>query len=191
MDRGAWQATVYGVARVRHNWATKHTPHTNRHKDRTGICLSPKRTKYLSLKNYFELMNTNQILYDKIKKQYLNCTTLCNPMDSSIPSLRVHHKLLEFTQTRVHWVSDAIQPSHPLSSPSPPTFSLSQHQGFFKSGGQSIGVSASTSVLPMNIQGWFPLWWTGWISWQSKGISRVFPYTTVQKHQFFGAQLSL
>ena len=61
----------------------------------------------------------------------------------------------------------------------------------FASSGQSIGVSASTSVLPMNIQGWFPLGCTGWISLQSKGLSRVFSNTTVQKHQFFGAQLSL
>ena len=62
---------------------------------------------------------------------------------------------------------------------------------FFTSGGQSIGVSASTSVLPMNIQDWFPLGWTGCISLQSKGLSRVFSNTTVQKHQFVGAQLSL
>ena len=61
----------------------------------------------------------------------------------------------------------------------------------FTSGGQHIGVSASTSVLPMNIQGWFPLGWTGWISLQSKGLSRVFSNTTVQKHQFFSYQLSL
>ena len=62
---------------------------------------------------------------------------------------------------------------------------------FFASGGQSIGVSASASVLPMNIQDRFPLGWTGWISLQSKGLSRVFPNTTIQKHQFFRAQLSL
>ena len=62
---------------------------------------------------------------------------------------------------------------------------------FFESGGQSIEVSASTSVLPMNIQGWFPLGWNGWISLLSKGLSKVFSNTTVQKHQFFGAQLSL
>ena len=62
---------------------------------------------------------------------------------------------------------------------------------FFASGGQSIGVSASVSVLPMNIQGWFPLGLTSWISLLSKGLSRVFSNTTVQKHQFFGAQLSL
>ena len=93
-----------------------------------------------------------------------------------------------------HWISDAIQPSHPLSSPSPPAFNLSQQQvfqmsQFFASGGQNIGVSASVSVLPMNIQDWFPLGWTGWISLQSKGLSRVFSNTTVQKHQFFSTQL--
>ena len=70
----------------------------------------------------------------------------------------------------------------------PGSFSISQ---FFTTGGQSIGVSASASVLPMNIQNWFPLGLIGWISLQSKGLSRVFFNTTVQKHQFFGAQLSL
>ena len=62
---------------------------------------------------------------------------------------------------------------------------------FFTSGGQSIGVSASTSVLPLNIQDWLPLGWTGWISLQSKELSRVFSNTTVQKYEFFGTQLSL
>ena len=122
--------------------------------------------------------------------------TLCEPMDRSMPGLPVHHQLLEFTQTNVHWVGDAIQPSHSLLSPSPPALNLSQHQGLFKcqlfaSGGQRIGVSASTSVLPMNIKDWPPLGWTGWVSLQSRGFSRVFSNTTVQKHQFFGAQLSL
>ena len=124
-----------------------------------------------------------------------SCPTLCDPMDCSMPGLPVHCQLLEFTQTLVCWISDAIQPSHPLSSPSPPAFTLSQ-QGLFQwvsssftSGGQSIGVSAS--ALSINIQDWFPLGWTGWISLQSKGLSRVFSNTTVQKHLFFGAQLSL
>ena len=72
----------------------------------------------------------------------------------------------------------------------PPSGSFQMSQ-FFTSGGQSIGVEASTSVLPMNIQDWFPSGWTGWISLQSKGLSRVFSNTTVQKHQFFSAQLSL
>ena len=73
------------------------------------------------------------------------------------------------------------------SFPASRSFQMSQ---LFPSGGQSTGVSASTSVLPMNIQDWFPLGWTSWISLQSKGLSRVFSNTTVQKHQFFGAQLS-
>ena len=73
------------------------------------------------------------------------------------------------------------------SFPASGSFQMSQ---FFTSGGQSVGVSASTSLLPMNIQDWFPLGWTGWISLQSKGLSRVFSNTTVQKHQFVGAQPS-
>ena len=157
--------------------------------------------------------------------------------------LPVYHQLLESTQL-IHWVGDAIQPSHPLSSSSPPppmpsilffiylkifflfvvdfvihwnetamglhvfpipippptslstplplglsgSFPMSQ---FFPSGGRSIGVSASISVLPMNIQDWFPLGWAGWISLLSKELSRVFFNTTIQKHQFFGTQLSL
>ena len=82
---------------------------------------------------------------------------------------------------------------HPLPLP-PPFFPASgsfQMSQFFSSGGQSIGVSASTSVLPMNVQDWFPLGWIGWISLHSKGLSRVFSNTTVEKHQFFSAQLSL
>ena len=126
-----------------------------------------------------------------------SCLTLCDPMGCSTPGFPVLQQLLELAQTHVHWVSDAIQPSYPLSSPSPPASNLSQHQGFFPrsqffaSGGQSIAVLASTSVHPMNTQDWFPLGWTNWISLQSKGLSKVFSNTTVQKHQFFGAQLSL
>ena len=128
-----------------------------------------------------------------------SCPTLCDPMDCSIPGFPVHHHLPKFTQIHVHRVSDAIQPLHPLSSPSHPTFNLSilaasgsfLMNQLFTSDGQSIGVSASASVLPMNVQGWFPLEWTGWISLQSKTLSRVFSNTTVWKHQFFGVPLSL
>ena len=77
--------------------------------------------------------------------------------------------------------------SCPQSLPASGSFQMSQ---LFASGGQSIGVSASVSVLPMNTQDWSPLGWTGWLSLQSKGLSRVFSNTTVQEHQFFGAQLS-
>ena len=130
--------------------------------------------------------------------QLLSCVQLfVTPgRNCSMPDFLIPHQLLEITQTHVHWVGDAIQPSHPLSSSSPPapksvlawgSFPVSQ---FFTSGGQSVGVPASTSVLPMNIQDWYPLGWTGWISLQSKGLSRVFSNTTVQKHQFFSAQPS-
>ena len=87
-----------------------------------------------------------------------SCWTLCNPTDYSTPGFPVHHQLSEPTEMHVHSIGDAIQPSHPLLSPSPPAFNLSQHQSpflvsqLFASGGQSIGVSASASVLPMNIQ---------------------------------------
>ena len=84
--------------------------------------------------------------------------------------------------------SSVISSSRPQSFPASGFFQMSQ---FFAKGGQIIGVSASASVLPMNIRDWFPLGWTGWISLQSKGLSRVFSNTTVQKHQFFAAQLSL
>ena len=92
------------------------------------------------------------------------------------------------------WCNPTISPSvvpflsHLQSFPASRSFPMSQ---LFASGSQSIGVSASTSVLPMNIQDWFPLGWTGWISLKSKGLWRVFSNTTVQKHQFFSAQLSL
>ena len=122
-----------------------------------------------------------------------SCPTVRNPMDRSTPGLPIHCQLPEFIQTHLHWVSDAIQLCHPLWSPSPPAFNLSQHQmsQLFASAGQIIGVSASTSVLPVNTQDWFPLGWTCWIFLQSKGLSRVFFNTRVQKHQFFSAQLSL
>ena len=101
---------------------------------------------------------------------------LCNPMNRSTSGLPVHHQLPELTQIHVHWVDDAIQSSHPLSSPSPPAFNLSRHQSFpvnqfFASGGQSIGVSASASVLPMNIQDWFLWGWTGLNSLQQLQVS--------------------
>ena len=123
------------------------------------------------------------------------CLTLRDPMNRSMPGLPVHHQLPEFTQTcpLSRWCHPAISPSIipfsscPQSFPAPEYFQMSQ---LFASSGQSIGVSASTSVLPMNIQDWSALGWTSWISLQSKELSRVFSNTTVQKHQFFGTQLS-
>ena len=121
-----------------------------------------------------------------------SCPTLCDPMNCSTPGLPVHQQLPEFTQTHVHWVSDAIQPSHPLSSPSPPALNLSQHQGLIKwvssaSGGQSIEVSASTSVLPMNTQDWSFQW-----IWNSSSVNwdlYLFPWCSEQKESYL-VQLS-
>ena len=138
------------------------------------------------------LVGINSVQFSSVTQ---SCPTLYDSMNCSMPGLPVHHQLPEFTQTHVHWVGDAIQPSHALSSPSPPAPNLSQHQSLFQWvnsawGGQSTGVSALASVLPKNTQDWSPLGWTEWISLQPKGLSRVFSNTTVQKHQFFGAQLS-
>ena len=115
------------------------------------------------------------------------CPTLCDPMKHSTPGLPVHHHLPEFTQTHVHRVGDAIQPfsSCPQFLPASEFFPMSE---LFAWGGRSTGVSASASFLPKSTQGWWSLEWTGWISLQSKGLSRVFSNTTVQKHQFFGTQ---
>ena len=113
------------------------------------------------------------------------CPTPCNPMDCSTPGLPVHHQLLELAQTHVPEVSDTIQPSISSSVPFsclqsfPASGSFPVNQ-FSASGGQSIGVSASASVLPVNLQDCFPLGWTGWICLQFKGLSRVFSNTTVQ-----------
>ena len=125
-----------------------------------------------------------------------SCPLPCNPMDCSTPGFPVHHQLLEFTQTHVHWVSDAIQPAHPplplLLLPSVfPSIRVFSFESTLRIRGPKYGVSVSASVLPMNIQGWFPLGWIDWISLLSKGLSRVFSNTTVQKHQFCSAQLSL
>ena len=121
-----------------------------------------------------------------------SCPTLCDPMNHSTPGLPVHHQLPEFTQTHVHRVGNVIQPSHSLSSPSPPAPNPSQHQGLFQWVSLRIRWpkywSFSFSISPSNEQpGLMSLGWTGWISLQSKGLSRVFSNTTVQKHPFFNA----
>ena len=136
------------------------------------------------------------MISDQIRSVAQLCLTLCDPMNCSTPGLPVHHQLPEFTETHVHWVCDAIQTSHPLSSPSPPAPNPSQHQSLFHWVNSSHEVAkgqerwALASFLPKKSQGWSPSEWTGWISLQSKRLSRVFSNTIVQKHQFFGAQLS-
>ena len=122
------------------------------------------------------------------------CPTLCDLVDGITPGFPVYHQLAELTQTPVlsWWCHPTILSSVPhffsclQSFPASGSFPVSR---LFTSGGQTIGASAS--ALPMNIQGWFPLGLTGFISLQSKGLSRVFSSTTIWKHQFFGAQSSL
>ena len=129
-----------------------------------------------------------------------SCPTLCNPMNHSMPGLPVHHQLPEFTQTHVHWVGDAIQPSHPLSSPFPPAFNLSQHQSFSNESVLSIRCpkywSFSFSISPSSEYSGlisFRMHWLDLLA--AQGTLKSFWdhsfWTTVQKHQFFGTQLSL
>ena len=124
-----------------------------------------------------------------------SCPTLCDPMDCSTPGFPVFYYLLKFAQTHVYWVvmsSNHLIFWHPLLLlpsiiPASGSFPMSH---LFTSGGQSIGVSASASVLPINIQNWFLLGLNGLIL-LSKGFSRDFSKITIQRHQFFGAQPSL
>ena len=148
----------------------------------------------IEIQKYYNKLSfhTNQ---NQIRSVTHSCPTLCDPMNRSMTGLPVRHQLPEITQTHIHWVSDAIQPSHPLSSPSPLALNLFQHQSLFQWvnsawGGQNTGVSALASFLPKKSQGWAPSEWTGWISLQTNGLSRVFSNAIVQKHQFFGAQPS-
>ena len=120
-----------------------------------------------------------------------SCPTLCDPMNRSTPGLPVHHQLPEFTQTHVHWVGDAS--SHLilcrpllLLPPIPPSIRVFSSES-------ALSMSFSFNISPSNEHPgliWSPLGGTGWMSLQSKGLSRVFSSTTVQKHQFFGTELS-
>ena len=166
---GAWKATIHGVAKSwtwLSNWTT--------------IATSKKVVEELGAKASVQFSSVAQL-----------CLTLCDPMDCSTPGLPgAYLNSCPLSQWCHPTISFSVLPfsSCLQSFPASGSFQMSQ---LFASGGQSIGVSASASVLPMNIQDWYPLGWTGWISLPSKGFSRVFSNTTVQKHQFFGAQLSL
>ena len=185
---------------MQYAWKCKKTIKTERER------LKKKKMKQTN-QNQIKL-SVNSRTTTKKKKMYCNvsiqfssvthsCPTLCDPMNCSTPGLPVHHQLPEFTQTYTHRVGDAIQQSHPLSSPSPPALNPSPHQDLFKWVSSSREVA---KVLEFQLQHepfqWIPrtdllLGWAGWISLQSKGLSRVVFNTTVQKHQFFSAQLSL
>ena len=139
----------------------------------------------------------------KLKKEIIQftsviqwCPTLCDSMDCSTPGFPVHHWLPGFTQTHFHWVSDAIQPSHPLLSPSPNAFNLSQHQDLFQGVCSShqvakvLGFQFSMSP-PNEYSGLTSFRMDCWMSLLSKGLSRVLSNTTVKKHKFFSTQVAL
>ena len=150
----------------------------------------PVYQKFTTLIPYFH--NKEPICYCSVAQ---SCPTLCDPMDCSVPGFPVLHHLTEFAQTHLHWVGDAIQPSHPLSSPSSPVFNLSQPQGLFQWVISSYHVA---KVLELQLQHQSFQWifrvdflkLSGLIL-QFKRLSRVFSSTTVRKHQFFSSQPSL
>ena len=156
------------------------------------LCLLSNSWKLFILDKTFFFLQSVQFS----SVQSLNCVWHWDPTDCSTPGLPVpsatpgvYSNSCPLSQWCHPTISSSIVPfsSCPQSFPASGSFQMSQ---LFTSGGQSTGVLASASVLPMNIQDWFPLRWTGWISLQSKGLSRVFSNTTVQKHQFFGTQPS-
>ena len=154
MDRETWRAAIHGVANSRtqlSNWTELNERNQRRHKQterysmflgrKNQYCENDSTTKhnlqihcdpYQITSGTFHRTRTKNFTIFQFSSVTQSCLTLCDPMDCSTPGLPVLHQLLEFTQIHVLWVSDAIQPSHPLSSPSPPAFNLSQHQGLFK-----------------------------------------------------------
>ena len=135
--------------------------------------------------NFSSVQFSHSVMSDSLRPHELQHTRPPCPS----PTPRVHPKPCPLSQWCHPNISSSVFPfsSCLKSFPASGSFPMSQ---LFSSGGQSIGVSASASVLQMNTQDWFPIGWTGWISLQSKGLSRVFSSTTVQKHQFFSTQLS-
>ena len=153
-------------------------------------CIFNIYVSYLPLATSF-LKADDCLISCSVARLYL---TLCDPMNCNTTGFSVHHYLPEFAQTHVHWVSDAIQPSHSLSPLSPLALNFSRHQGLFQRVSSSHQVAKVLelqlqSFQWMNLQGWFPLGLNGLISLLSKGLSRVFSSTTIQKHQFFALSL--
>ena len=140
MDREAWHAAVHGFTK---SW-TRLSNWTEPSRKPLIVWITANCGKFLMTWEYQEMWPACWEIFMQVRKQELEldmeqqfssvaqlCPTLCDPMNHSMPGLPVHHQLLESTQTHVHWVSDANQPSHPLSFPSPPALNLSQHQGLF------------------------------------------------------------
>ena len=182
MDWEAWHTAVHGVAKSwtwlsELNWTEQIQRMSQGCKCLTR--LTPTHTSYDNKISQKVTVSWKNISYSKISSVQSLSGFWLLACSNSCPSSQWCHPT----------ISSSVFPfsSHLQSFPAAGSFQMNQ---FFASGGQSIGVSASASVLPMNIQDWFPLGFTGWISLKSKGLSRVFFNMTVQKHQFFGTQLS-
>ena len=171
MDREAWRAVVHGVAKSQtllSDWTELNC--------RWYVCRCQRRS---------QLLSSHSVVSDCLRLHELQHARLPCPS----PTPRAYPNSCPLSQRCHSTISSYVIPfsSCLQSFPASGFFQMSQ---LFTSGSQSIGVSASTSFLPMNTQDWSPLGWTGWISLQSNGLSRVFSNTSVQKHQFFGTQLS-
>ena len=174
MDRGAWQAAVSGVTKSQ-TWISNYTAAVE---FKNGDCVESSVRKSV-------------VFFSRWVHAWL-----CDPKNCSKPGFPVlHYPRVCSNSHPFNWwchltISSSVVPFSSCLQTFPKSGSFTRSQ-FFASGGQSIGVSASASVLPMNIQDLFPLGWTGWIALQSKGLSRVFSSTTIQKHQWFGSHPSL
>ena len=158
-------------------------------KDETGQAGCSQSVTFLSCKNKeieLSVQFSHSVVSDSLRPHELQHARPPCPS----PTSRVHPNSCPLSRWCHPTISSSVVPFSSCSQSLPVSGSFQTSQ-LFASGGQSIGVSASTSVLPRNTQDWSPLKWTGWISLQSKGLSRVFSNTTVQKHQFFSAQPSL
>ena len=192
---GSWDTSNLDCEPDKSKWLAKWNPEEMPHKSNSNHY--EDATQWLSLSSPVCLCIRTVLffLFTQFRSVAESCSTLCNPMDCRhsrlpcpSPTPGAYLNSCPLSQWCHPTISSSVVPfsSRLQSFPASGSFPMSQ---FFTSGGQSIGVSASASVLPMNIQDWFPLGWTGLISLLSKGVSRVFSNTTGQKHQFFGAQL--
>ena len=205
MDREAWRAAIHGVAKsqtwpsdwIELNLKLAGNNHQNAFKDRTNgrkvmaNLDSILKSRDITLPTKVHLVSWVQFCCSVVSYSFWSHELQHARLPWTSPTPRVYPNSCPLSQWCHPIISSSVIPFSSClhSFPASRSFQMSQ---FFASGGQNIGVSASTSVLPMKTQDWFPLGWTGWISVQSKGLSRVFvSNTTVQKHQFFVAQLSL
>ena len=154
--------------------------------EKVGLKINIQRTKIMASSPINSVQFSHSVMSDSLRPHEPQHTRPPCPS----PNPRVQPNTCRLSRWCHPTISSSVVPfsSCPQSFPASGSFQMSH---LFTSGGQSIGISASTSVLPVNTQDWSPLEWTGWISLQSKGLSRIFSNTTVQKHQFFGTQISL